>query len=360
MSGLGLAHALLNHGLPVTSLTLFERSQPGAGASGLPGGLMHPSPGRSLQPKPHYWESFQYSHHWLKTWQKTTRERLFNELRLLRPASTPELQQRFARSSSRLPAALADQIYRLKTDSVIDRRFTLPEHTWEIRTALHVEMPQLLNRMLSALHQAGLTIRTAAVQAFEFAGKQWHLTSATGTESFDILVLCPGASLRDWFPDLPLETVRGELLLLRHPNFHGLTHALSSHGYLIPCGADRALAGPTFYPEAQPRSPEWSIATIQHQLRAYVPWIEQAEVLNLWSGCRALVRHDREPLAGPVPGQIGLFVLGALGAKGLLLMPRLATQLSLMLLEGQTESIPTAFSTRRLPEKHWQRSGPCS
>lgn len=360
LAGLGLTHALLEAGFPADALTLLEARHPGAGASGLPAALMHPVPGRSLSPKSGYWTCFCYSRNWLQQLQDQAGEQIFESRLLLRPALDGNLLQRFQRSAQRLPQELRTHIQSL---SGAELQAFLPDYqchvpTWGVNPAFQVWMPRLLACLCEYIQRAGVSILQHPVESLEPAGQGWKICGPAGEQWVEQVVLAPGENLGRWFPDLPLEYIRGEVLVLRHPDFARLHAAISAGGYFMPLGAGRALAGPTFYADPLPRSPAWSIAEIRRQLQKLVPAVEQAETEQLWSGRRTLVRHDREPLVGPVPGQNHLFVFAAFATKGLLQIPWLAAQLAQQLM-GHALNLPTAFNSQRLASVCWRLDAEC-
>src|SRR3990167_7829842 len=125
----------------------------------------------------------------------------------------------------------------------------------------------------------------------------WQVQTPSGVHCFERVVLAVAADLPLWFPELPLQRMRGEVAVFRHPQFEGLNTALSSGGYVLPLGGQRVLAGPTLYSAGQPcQSPEWSVQQIRQGLASVVPAMAEAELEQLWSGVRTLVKHQREPL----------------------------------------------------------------
>ena len=79
--------------------------------------------------------------------------------------------------------------------------------------------------------------------------------------------------------------------------------------------------------------------------------IEQAEVVRVWSGVRATLPPDRSPLCGPVPGQPGLWLMGAFSTRGLLQIPRHASALAATLSQPRPLVQTTALPTDSLPER---------
>lgn len=360
LAGMGLAHALLEVGFPADRLVIFEAQYPGAGASGLPAALMHPVPGRSLYPKTGYWTCFNYSHRWLHCLQRQSSELICEPRTLLRPALDSDTLRRFQRSFQRLPPELQVHIQPLNASELqaLLPDYRCPGATWRVQPALLVWMPRLVHFLSEYIHHAGVTMVTHPVESLVFTDKGWTIHWPRGETRVEQVVLAPGKNLGHWFPNLPLDYIRGEVLVLKHPHFMRQEAGISASGYFMPLGSGRALAGPTFYTDPLPRSQAWSIAEIQRQLQPLVPAVVQAEVEHLWSGIRTVVRHDREPLVGPVPGQSDLFVFAAFASKGLLQIPWLAAQLARHFM-GHTLDLPMNFHSQRLDSAYWRFCGPC-
>lgn len=319
---------------------------------------MHLTPGRSLFPKPGYARCFEFSQAWLQALQTESSGPLTEPLLLLRPARDADSALRFERSFARLPADLPAQIWRLNAEQLqaYQAFFSLPGATYAVQPAWRVAMPVLIQTLSHTLAQAGVTMHLERVRALTPHATRtgWHVHTASGIHPFDTVVLAVAEDLPNWFPGLPLQRVRGEVGVFRHPSFADLNTALSAaDGYLLPLGAGRALAGPTFYPaEAHRHSPEWSEAQIRQGLSALVPAMAEAVLEQLWSGVRTLVQSQREPVVGAVPGSPQLFVFSAFATKGLLQMPWLAQALSRLILGG-SDPIPQAFQAERFPLASW-------
>lgn len=363
LAGLGLAKALLKAGLSGEQVQVFEAQAVGAGASGLPAALMHLTPGRSLFPKPGYARCFEFSQAWLQALQCDCTESLAEPLLLLRPALDAESARRFERSYARLEPGLPAQIFSLNP---VQRRsyqahFVLPENTYAVQPAWRVSMPALLRGLSQSLLQAGAKVQYERVQALlplSSHSQGWQVQTSSATQTFDWVVLALAADLPLWFPELPLQRMRGEVAVFQHPLFEGLNTALSCGGYVLPLGGQRVLAGPTFYPAEQPRQTSaWSEQQIRQGLATVVPAMAEAELMQLWSGVRTLVQYQREPLVGVVPGSPRLCVFSAFATKGLLQIPLLAQALAEQIITGQN-TVPAQFNAARFSLESWRLACP--
>jgi glycine/D-amino acid oxidase-like deaminating enzyme len=367
LAGLGLARALLKAGLNGEHLQIFEAHSAGAGASGLPAALMHLTPGRSLFPKPGYAPCFAFSQAWLEALQSDSAEPLAEPLLLLRPALDAAVALRFERSYARLAPGLPAQISRLSATQTEAYRplFALPEinPTYAVQPAWRVAMPALIQSLSQTLQQAGVVMHLERVsrllpRSTSASQQGWQVQTPSGVHCFERVVLAVAADLPLWFPELPLQRMRGEVAVFRHPQFEGLNTALSCGGYVLPLGGQRVLAGPTFYPAEQPcQSPEWSVQQIRQGLASVVPAMAEAELEKLWSGVRTLVKHQREPLVGAVPGCHQLYVFSAFATKGLLQIPWLAQALAELLLQ-ERDILPDYFKADRFPLETWRLACP--
>jgi len=168
------------------------------------------------------------------------------------------------------------------------------------------------------------------VQALERAEGGWQLTTAAGeTSVFRTVILAAGAGLDRLWPEAPTLPVRGQASWISTPEQEA-PRAAGWGGYLAPL-AGGFLFGATF--RRGETSTEVTEADHQANLEALArarPALA-ADLSGRALEGRARVRattRDHLPLAGPVPGTPGLFVLGGLGSRGLTWAPLLGEHLA--------------------------------
>ena len=163
----------------------------------------------------------------------------------------------------------------------------------------------------------------------------WQVEGDAGIVQCEQLILCTGAELAGLpvTADLPVNQVRGQVSHVRCDGLSTLKTVLCHQGYITPADVDRFPAehcvGATFDRERKDcvLLPEDDIANLAlvNQVLQSPDWFNDAQVLSAKAGLRATV-PDHLPLCGEL--QTDLFVLGGLGARGLLFAPLLAEQLA--------------------------------
>ncbi|MBI2511393.1 MAG: FAD-dependent oxidoreductase [Opitutae bacterium] len=213
----------------------------------------------------------------------------------------------------------------------------------EIHGAAWVDLPALLTRVAERWRANGVLRESAATRAelqVDADGVTWR------GERFRGAVLCVGAGAlaREFFPELPFEPAKGEILHVTGAEL-AVGHALSRGTWAIADRAGHARIGATYERGVEDVAPT---AAAREKLvadaRAFVAG--DLTVIEQRVGVRVSL-PDRLPAAGWRDGaRIGLF--GALGSKGTLFAPWLARRWS-EALSGATSVWPDALSvTRRL------------
>lgn len=152
--------------------------------------------------------------------------------------------------------------------------------------------------------------------------------------AYEAVVVCPGVALGEW-TSAPVEVVHGDLA-----TFEGmLTHARFGACHAYPNLQGHVTLGHAFL--TTPRS-DFEVET-DYRRRAAADGIELGSLLGIWRGARATIQHDRQPVLAHIGG--GTYVLGGLGAKGLLFAPMLAEQIAEHLLRGA--ELPAEYSWPR-------------
>ena len=163
----------------------------------------------------------------------------------------------------------------------------------------------------------------------------WLLDTSTGHIRSRQLVLCNGVDLTQFAPTrhLPINQVRGQVSHVRAPQMASLRTVVCHQGYITP--ADTAeftgehCVGATFDRTNRDTlttaaDDESNLALVNAVLQQPA-WFADATVQSAKTGLRATV-PDHLPIAGEVAED--LYVLGGLGARGLLFAPLLAEHLA--------------------------------
>ena len=162
------------------------------------------------------------------------------------------------------------------------------------------------------------------------------------------LVVCTGSRVTQWFPEVPNNPVRGDILRV------AVNHQLSNitHGpvWMAPDSDGHLTVGATYDWEFTSDKPT---TAGRHELVTKLGSMltGECEVIDHVSAVRPTMR-DYEPVAGVHPEHSNVYVMGGLGSKGALKSPRLATELTQLVIEGTP--IPESRSYRRLLRRNSQ------
>ena len=172
----------------------------------------------------------------------------------------------------------------------------------------------------------------------------WSIRLASGASvEVDAVVIAAGWGLSALLGDLAISPVRGQADWIEaEPPL-----AQAWGGYVAPT-ADGFLFGATHdrgdtATDVRAGDTERNLATLAGRLPDLAERARKAPVQS-----RAAVRattRDRLPLAGPVPGRTGLFVLGGLGSRGFCLAPLLAEHVAALVL-GRPSPLPFGIGRR--------------
>lgn len=195
----------------------------------------------------------------------------------------------------------------------------------------------------AALHwlqqQSTFTFSSATtVMAVQQVPEGWLLTTENGPLSCQQLVLCNGVDLTQFTltRHLPLNQVRGQVSHVKAPDMAKLRTVICHQGYITPADtaefSDEHCVGATFDREhrntlSTAADDAANLALVNTVLQEPT-WFSNAAVQSAKTGLRATV-PDHLPIAGKIAE--GLFVLGGLGARGLLFAPLLAEYLAAQL-----------------------------
>lgn len=149
-----------------------------------------------------------------------------------------------------------------------------------------------------------------------------------------------------WFNHLPLDGVKGELLIIHAPDLQ-LDKILNSSVFILPFGKDLYKVGATYNWDDKTDIPTEAGRT---ELIVKLNEVLQCDfdIVNHFAGVRPTVK-DRKPIVGTHPEFLRLHLLNGLGTRGVMLGPYLA-----MLLYNQIENqipLPKEIDHRRFNKK---------
>lgn len=312
LAGTSIAWSLARRGIAVS---LFERSAPGAGASGNDQGTLYIK--LAVAPNLHsrvYLSGLLHSQRWLaeidtagELWQAS------GVLQLAGTASEVQRQSRFLANHA-LPLSVVEGVagQELAQRSGLASEATNADCALDYPAAGWVR-PLALCQQLA--RTPGVTFTQAEVTALEQCGQGWALLLKGGERVIADQVVVANAELANHYAQtaiLPLQPIRGQVSQLTLPaNTPSPRRVICAGGYVPPADSGTLTFGATFTPnstdsEVRDADHAANLAELEHTLPGYVQQLRDCGVKlephNLHG--RAAIRAaspDKLPFAGPVP-----------------------------------------------------------
>ncbi len=203
----------------------------------------------------------------------------------------------------------------------------------------NVRNPRLTRALREALLQLpNVTLREdCAVDGFiQEGGRVVGVRTSQGEVRADRVVLCAGAWSGELLAtlglDLPVEPVKGQMILFKCAEDFLPSMVLAKGRYAIPRRDGHILVGSTLEHEGFDKTPtEAALESLRASAIEMLPALAEAEVVGHWAGLRP-GSPDGIPFIGPVPCFDGLWLNCGHYRNGLVLAPascRLLTDLML-------------------------------
>ena len=288
------------------SITLFDPGGIGGGASGISAGLLHCYTGKEAIKDLNGEPGLQATKTLLFEASKYSNKRIYNDLGVLRIATTEEQKVSFAKSKELNP----DISW---SDTLLGK---FPGIT--ISSGMTVYPKEYLKGLWRACQEKGATL------------KQQGISQLIELKEFDCVIVTAGHSTNK-FPELaylPLRPVKGQILELEWPkNVEPITQSINSKGYLIPLkykntnfeqvNKYKCLVGATFEKEFDDARPNRKLAQekILPNITPIFPELAKAPILDCRAGIRSYA-PNRLPFVKQINAK--LWVNTGYGSKGLL------------------------------------------
>ncbi len=353
--GLTVARALARAGARVLVL---DRGIPGREASWAAAGMLSPfgeasTPGAFLE----------FARESFAEWPAFARE-LEDESGLeLDYRACGKVRVDFTPSDERESLAHLDWSRRLGADSTeVDQarpRALVPGINPSARRAIVSEDDHRVdNRVLgealrTAAERCGVTIRTPArVDRLVVQGSRVRaveLSDGTRLAGGTVVLAagCWAGEVRGLPRPMPIRPVRGQMLALA-PRGPVPDRILESGSvYLVPRGDGRVLVGATVEEAGfQAGLTASGVLGLLEGAIQLVPGLADAPLVELWSGLRPGT-PDGMPILGADPETGGVFHAGGHFRNGILLAPATGTRMAALILSGDRDGLPEAFSPSR-------------
>jgi len=195
-----------------------------------------------------------------------------------------------------------------------------PFHFGEVLHTGYVDVAKLVEQYQHYLNQHNYFLQEKFIHAELQLNA--HSIAYHGIEAKHI-VFAEGFAMHEnpWFNELPLDGVKGELLLIHAPSLQ-LDKILNSAVFILPLGNGLFKVGATYNWSDKSANPTQEGKTELIQKLKEVLQCE-FEVVDHFAGIRPTVK-DRKPLLGTHETHSRLHLLNGLGTRGVLLGPYLA------------------------------------
>jgi glycine/D-amino acid oxidase-like deaminating enzyme len=333
------------------SVVVFDHHDPMA-ASQTPLAIYHPFPGRSLKPRPFFDECLQatlaFLHGAKHRWPETLR--FVQMLRPLDGSQGQRLEASFQQHLSKYPEPICVKAFELEQWRHLAPHLSIESKALLYAPAAVVHMPLLMSNLKKDLQGRGARFIGQKVEALASKHGNWSLR-LRGRQAMDSkkVILSAGRGLKEFFPELPIDLEGGEIGM-----FHlamSMNHALSWQGMHCAAISENDMAvGSTRWPfqKTSINTESKNATMLLENLRKKWSWAPQKDAYRTWQGVRTILRHQRQPLLGPVSGFNDLWILGCLGSTGLMWGPWAASILSRAIaLGGSDERI---FNTHEIDQ----------
>lgn len=330
-AGLATSHFLLQY--PSIHITLFDPNGLGGGASGIAPGLLHPFCSAGAK-KP--WNAdvgMRASKKLLRISSEALGQPVAECSGILRPITTEKQLHEFQKRCQEYPQLIWRQASFF--EQVLPGLPPLP--SIEIPEGIVVDCKSYLQGLLKICLQKGLDFKKEAVFSLQQLQNFDHILIACGAFTPSIQELSK----------LPLKPIKGQLLELSWPQeLPPLPLPLNSQAYIVMKSDKKScIIGSTF--EHKYSSPDPSINEPVHSLldkaKALIPPLDQSTIISHSSSLRATCpQNNHIPLAGRLSKKV--WILTALGSKGLLHHAWLSELLARAIIEGKEELLPSQTS----------------
>jgi len=339
IAGLSMADKLLqrNH-----SVTLVDKALPGGGSSGAPLVLINPATGRRAKMVHDAERCLASITDLLSRVEKFSGSSFYEQNGVLRPALDEELAKDFKRSPEKYSWPDPSWIKWMDQDAFSSTYGYFGDHCGGlvIEPGYTVNAPDYLKNLTDYLISKGLVTRFETdLTITETDGSTYRVDLDNGPSyETDRVIYATGSSIKrdPIWKFLPFKTTKGQLLDLTCDSPLPLRESISSMGYFafMPSVPTRLVVGSTYehsYNNLQ--TDEEGKKYLYKKLHRTLPGLSKLpHRASMWSGERVSMK-DHKPAIGEHPLRNNLFLLSALGSKGMIQGRYLAKQLADFILD---------------------------
>lgn len=349
ISGLSVADACIQREI---SCAVFDTTEPGTGTSGAPGMLVNAATGRRAKKAWQAEEGHRSIYSLLCRVSQATNAEFFEENYVIRPALTQKLSKDFKRSIEKYdwPEGWVKWI----SKEHVNRDYPYIDNEFGallILNGLTVNGKIFMDACSEYLTSLGMLSYYRQKPRFQFENGLCHITTDFDAQvKADYLVDARGHALTstDEWDFVPFHNIKGQTATFHYSDPLPLRSSISSLGYMayMKSKPNELTVGSTYEHDFQTLDTDSDgLQYLTDKLKRTLPdYSQNFESVKQWSGVRTTVQ-DRKPVVGPHPLISKLYVIGALGSKGLLLGRYIADRLVGYIFEGG--DIDSTISSRR-------------
>jgi glycine oxidase len=322
IAGLSVADAVLLKGL---SCAVIDKGSAGSGSSGAPGMLINPATGRRAKMSWKAKEAIQSVYDLLDRVHDFSSEIFFEKNGVIRPAPYSEIGSDFKRSPEKYDWP-DGWIEWLNEDSFSSQFPAFQNHYGGliIKKGATVNGNRYMKLLSGYLCNQGLVTRYNNSVRYVKNEAGWEITLTDGEKlQTDHLIFATGSSLVQdpiW-EFLSLNLIKGQTASFQFKEPLPIRHSVSSLGYLayMSTSPGTLVTGSTYEHKFESKAPDQKgLNFLKEKLNKTLPgWAAKISHTDQWAGIRVSSK-DKKPVAGEHPELKGLYVIGALGSKGLL------------------------------------------
>lgn len=295
-------------------------------------------------------QAFLYARRFYQHWRQQGVNFALDWCGLLHIASNSQLQQRQQKLIAN--GLWPDQLVRQVDASVATELSGLPLTQGGIYFPLAgwLNPQQFCRQALAYLtQQSSFSVQfNCNVSAVSQQDGRWQLSTNQQAYKCDTLLLACGSAVNQFAQTagLPLNKIRGQVSHVENTAMAPLKTVLCHKGYITPQWQGLHSVGATFDRQSTQAvvteaDNSENLALVNAQLQQPA-WFAQSRVKSAAAAFRATL-PDHLPVAGPVPAQPSLYVLGGLGARGIMLSPLLAELIACQIC---AEPLPLSITLR--------------
>lgn len=331
ISGLSSADACINKN---KKCAVFDLSEPGEGTSGAPGMLVNAATGRRAKKTWHAELGYRSVYSLLSRAENFSNEEFFETNTVLRPGLTQKLAEDFQRSIEKYiwPEGWIEWIDREQ----VNKKYPYINNEYGallIKNGITVNGRMFIKACSKYLQSMGMQAHYGEEPDYQYIDGKWIIsTNSKARIVADYLIDARGYYLtqsENW-EFIPFHNIKGQTATFFYSDPLPLSTSISSLGYMAFMNKKpkQLTVGSTYEHdfhslETDSEGLKYLIEKLENTLPDYS---ENYDSVKQWSGVRTTV-PDRKPVIGRHPEISKLFVIGALGSKGLLLGSYVANEL---------------------------------